>query len=308
LYNNATSKYFIKKAYQSVKNYFFLIINNTFFQLSFVVILLVPLIATLGQYLHTGFILETTPVPLLFWPGVNGHVSPNIPVWFAMGIMMVSYAVSIGYLADKRNLGKVVMFGFIVAILSTGFTSIINSFTGWEDTQNVTNVITAGQANIAIFSLWHNPVWEEIVFRGIPLLILFVIQKNTNPKISFWAKVGYLVLPSILLAFYHLPNHGPARIADTFILGLFFSWTALRFSFFAPLILHYYFDNNMIANFGNILNIPEEEISWLVNNHALLNSISSIGMLFLAILIPMLAFWYLLKRRQQRLRSLQTGL
>ncbi|MBN2099931.1 MAG: CPBP family intramembrane metalloprotease [Dehalococcoidia bacterium] len=269
------------------------ILTNPLLQLPFVLVLIVPLIATIGQYVYTGFMLESNPVNLLFWPGVDGHVAPSMPVWLAMGAMLISYAAGIIYLARKRNLGKVALLGLITVLVATGLAGIINYLTGWQEAQDIGDMDLAGKANAAIFSLWHNPIWEEIVFRGIPFVILLIFMKRVkSERASFWAKAGYLVLPSLAFSLYHLPNHGASRLVDTFVLGLSLAWLTLRFSFFAPLVLHCMFDAMTIPNIGSNTNVLPEEITWITSHHNLLNNMSSVAMISLVALIPILLIWY----------------
>ncbi len=59
----------------------------------------------------------------------------------------------------------------------------------------------AGMANRLIFAHWHNPVWEELVFRGIPLLFLLAVRRTLgrDARWSVWV--------------YYRAAHGPAAAA-----------------------------------------------------------------------------------------------
>jgi hypothetical protein len=113
------------------------VLTNPLLQIPVAIVLLVPLIATIGQYVHTGFMLESHSLALLFWPGVDGSVAPSIPVWLAMGAMLTSYAAGIVYLAHRRDLCVVASLGLITALVSIGLAGIINSFTGWHEAQDI---------------------------------------------------------------------------------------------------------------------------------------------------------------------------
>lgn len=274
---------------------------NPLLQVPVVLVLFVPLIATIGQYVHTGFLLESNPVDLLFWPGLDGGVALSLPVWLAMGAMLMAYVAGILCLARRRNLSKVALLGLITILAAAGLAAIVNSVTGWQEAQDLTDMDLAGRANAAIFSLWHNPIWEEIVFRGIPfIMLLAVVKRVKNERASFWAKAGYLVLPSLAFSLYHLPNHGASRLVDTFILGLSLAWMTMRFSFFAPLVLHCIFDAMMIPAIGSQTSILPEEITWITTHHGLLNGMSSLGMILFMALIPLLLAWYWRKHRRSR--------
>jgi hypothetical protein len=291
----------IKRLYNYTQEAVLAVLTNPLLQIPVATALLVPLIATIGQYVHTGFMQESHHLALLFWPGVDGEIAPDMPVWLTMGAMLISYTAGITYLIRKRNLGKVALLGLITALVSIGLAGIINSFTGWQEAQDIGDTDLAGKANAAIFSLWHNPIWEEIVFRGIPFIILLlIVKRGKNERASFWAKAGYLVLPSLAFSLYHLPNHGAARLVDTFILGLAFAWMTLRFSFFAPLVLHCVFDAMMIPNIGNQTDVLPEEITWITSHHNLLNNMSSYAIISLMALFPILFIWYWRKHRRSR--------
>ncbi|WP_431602575.1 CPBP family glutamic-type intramembrane protease [Clostridium pasteurianum] len=61
-----------------------------------------------------------------------------------------------------------------------------------------------------------------------------------------------MLVHSIAFAAYHVPNHGPSRILDIVISGCIFAYLALKYSFFAPLVLHYMSDANSILDLVNI--------------------------------------------------------
>jgi hypothetical protein len=156
---------------------------------------------------------------------------------------------------------------------------------GWRELQVVREMDLTGKANRAIFSFWHNPVWEEVVFRGIPLTLLVLVRRRIPraARVALWA---YYLVPSVAFAEYHVPGHGPSRIVDTFILSLVFEWMALRYTFFAPLVLHYIFDAFMVLSIGRMPNIPRNEVVWLADHFTALNSTWSIAMLLWLVAIP----------------------
>lgn len=147
--------------------------------------------------------------------------------------------------------------------------------------------------NRLILSLWHNPVWEEIVFTGIPLIVLNLIKNRTSEKIYKIGIVVYFVIPSIAMAMYHIPNHGLSRIPDTLISHSVSSWLALRYSFFAPLVLHYVEDAFMVLSIDKVKGVPLNEVSWIVQNSSILNAIFAVSVISLLALIPILSIWYL---------------
>ncbi len=247
---------------------------------------LVPVVGTYGQYAHSGFWSQSIRVPFLFWPGQEWSWGLSMPVWLSIGLMILSYVGGIGWMIQRRTFSTVVFIGLVALIMANIAGTALNSMTGWKELQMVSSMNLAGKANRAIFSLWHNPAWEEIVFRGIPLVALLAFRRKSI-KAFGWPEWCYLIIPSIVFAFYHVPGHGPSRMLDTLILGIAFGWLALQYSFFAPLILHYVFDAMMVMRLGKMPNIPKTEISWLADNAVMLNSTWSLSLLswFLTIVL-----------------------
>lgn len=233
--------------------------------------LLVPVVATAGQYSASGFWTQPVRVDLLYWPGQPWKWGLTVPVWLSMGTMLTSYIAGIGWLVRRRSLSSVVLSGLGAIVIANLLAKGINGVIGWKDLQTVSTMDLTGRANRAIFSLWHNPAWEELVFRGVPLSLLLLVRRRVGdaPRWPLW---GFYVLPSFAFAAYHVPGHGPARLADTFILGLAFAWMAVAFTFLAPLVLHYLFDAMMTLSLGGLPNIPRAEVAWLVEYKVTLNS------------------------------------
>lgn len=262
--------------------------NNLFFQLILVLIFSLPLISTLAQFITSGFIKQYTPVPILFWPGVNQKFSLSLPAWLIFGIMAISYVTGIMYMLKKNTLGKVVVAGILWIILAKLTVYIISTAFGLKELESINSVIKAGVANRLIFSLWHNPAWEEIVFRGLPLILLLALKKKLSTQKYKLAIVLYIIIPSIAFALYHVPNHGYIRIVDTFIGGIIFAFLALKYTFFAPLILHYFADAAAVISMGKMKALPQNEVLWLVNNYTFINTVFSIGVIVLLISIPII--------------------
>ncbi len=253
-------------------------LENEWVQLPIAVALLVPVVATIGQYAASGYWAQSSRVEVLFWPGAAARWGVQLPVWLSMGAMLASYVVGVGWLARRRTLSTVVVAGALAVIVANVMAAGVNEMSGWQELQSPSSMDLAGKANRAIFALWHNPVWEELVFRGIPLGVLLIVRRNA-PNAGPLASWCYYLLPAIAFAAYHVPGHGPSRLVDTFILSLAFSWLALRFTFFAPLVLHYVFDAMMTLSLGKMPNIPRAEVSWLASYATTLNSAWSVALL-----------------------------
>lgn len=247
-------------------------------QLPIAVALLVPAIATIGQYTASDYWAQSNRFDVLFWPGVAARWGVPLPVWLSMGAMLASYAAGLGWLFRRRTLSAVVLAGAVALIVANVMAAGLNGLTGWRELQSPASMDLAGRANRAIFALWHNPAWEELVFRGLPLGLLLVVRRHLTrvDPIATWC---YYLLPAIAFAIYHLPGHGPSRLVDTFILGLAFAWMALRFTFFAPLVLHYVVDAMMTLSLGKMPSIPRLEVAWLAAHATTLNSAWSVAIL-----------------------------
>ncbi|MBU3093758.1 CPBP family intramembrane metalloprotease [Clostridium sp. CF011] len=259
--------------------------NNLLFQVILVFIFCIPLISTLGQFISSKFICENSTVLIIFWPGVKWKFAPTMPVWFSFGIITVSYIMGIGYMCKKKIFGKVVVIGFLGLIMAQLIGKGINYFTGWSELQNINSMNLNGLVNKMIFSQWHNPAWEEIVFRGIPLIFILTLKKKLSTKRYKLAVALYFIIPSIAMVLYHIPNHGMSRVADTLIISIVYAWLALKHTFFAPLIMHYIFDSIIVISMGNMNGISQNEVFWLSHNCGILNTSFTIGIIVLLIYI-----------------------
>ncbi|MGE5360835.1 MAG: CPBP family intramembrane glutamic endopeptidase [Bacteroidales bacterium] len=249
---------------------------------------LVPLVATVGQYWASGFWWQTTNVALLFWPGSDWRLAVPLPVWVSMGAMLASYVVGIAWLMRRRTFGPVVLVAIGAIVVAQLGGAAVNWLTGWHETQTMASMDLAGKANRAIFASWHNPVWEELVFRGLPLVFLFAVRRRLA-RTPTWALWCYYLVPSLIMAWYHVPGHGPSRLIDTFLLSLVFGWMALRYTFFAPLVMHYIFDAVIVTSLSKIPSIPASEVSWIANHSGALNSTWTIALLLWIVSLPLLA-------------------
>jgi hypothetical protein len=269
------------------------------FQAILAVAFAIPLAATLGQFVYSGFLWRWSPFLVLFWPGVDWKWAPSMPVWFTMGVMGLSYVVGIVYLVRQKTFGRVVLWSIAALIVANALGSAINHLTGWKELQNVSSMSLAGRVNGVILASWQNPLWEEVVFRGLPLLILLSFWRG-DVSVPNWARWVYIVVPNIIFAIYHVPGHGPSRLMDTLILGCAFSWMTLRYSFFAPLIMHYVLDAMIIISLSKFPNIPTDEVPWLVQNTGLLNSSWSLTVLAAIVSLPIILAWNAYRRKKER--------
>lgn len=230
--------------------------ENSFLQFVVAIIFIIPLIGTIGQYISSGFIFNNESVNLLYWSGCNHTLNVFLPVYISFGIMAVSYVYGIVYMCRKKNFLKVVLISFIFLVLINLLGDIINFFIGIRDMQNINNMDFNGLVNKMIFASWYNPLWEEIFFTGIPLLLYTVLTKGKSSKVKVIGVILYFIFPSIICSIYHIPNHGPARIVDTFLTHILLEYIAFKFSFFSNLVMHYIFDAMIVLSFYKYNNIP----------------------------------------------------
>lgn len=260
--------------------------ENSVLQLIMAAIFSIPLLVTLGQYISSNFIFEKSYIHLLFWPGYDKSLSINIYVWLSFGAMALSYVYGIYYMCKKRIFIKVFFISCISLFLAQMLGNIINSFIGIKELQNINSMNFDGLINRMIFAQWHNPVWEEIFFTGIPLILYVELIKDKSGRLKNIGKLIYFIVPSIICSIYHIPNHGAARIVDTFFIHVMFEYIALKFSFFANLVMHYIFDAIIVVSIYKFNNVSYEEIKWLYDNSAMINTTMSIlFLLFIFILI-----------------------
>lgn len=211
---------------------------------------------------------------VLFWPGVPWHWGIRMNAALAVALLGAAYAGGIGRLIRRRTLVSVIAAGAggLAAAKLAG--AAVNHFTGWRELQTPGAMELAGKINRLILAQWHNPIWEEAVFRGIPLACYLFLGRRLRRGRGL-ATCLYYAVPALAFAAYHAPGHGYARIADTFLLGLMFAWLALRYGFAAVLALHCIFDTVLVLSLAKFRGAPAEEVRWLAEHAGALNSIFS---------------------------------
>jgi hypothetical protein len=253
--------------------------------------LLLPLAATAGQFWTTGFFRQSAGVAILFWPGVEWHWTIQVNATLVVAFFAITYMTGISLLFRRRALGKVGLAGTGALVAAKAIGAGVNYFTGWRELEQLGSMDLAGKANRAVLALWHNPIWEEIVFRGIPLICLWLVVKKW-PRARRGATWCYFLIPSLIFAAYHVPGHGYSRVADTFFLSLIFAWLALRYGFSSVMVLHYVYDAVSVLSLGKLANIPTSEVQWLADNFTILNSSFSLSMLAAILLAAVLLLRY----------------
>jgi hypothetical protein len=266
--------------------------ENILFQSICTIILILPLITTIGQFSSTGYFTKSVPFLLFYWPGSTHEVKITLYVWIGMSLIFISYLAGTAYLFQKRTLGKIILVVILVFVCSNLLRAFLTSMFGWHESP-LPNL--AGKANSVIFSLWHNPIWEEIVFRGIPLVILILVEKYIFKKRKLAGVLIYCTVPSIICGLYHIPGHGIIRFFDTLIIGSAFAWLALKYTFLAPVVMHNIADAMLVLNLNKIPTIQPGEIEWILQYGRTLNTFSSLFALALFLLIPTLLIVYFIR-------------
>ena len=270
--------------------------ENMMFLITGAVILILPAIATTGQFLNTGYFLKTIPVLLFYWPGADSDVRLQVTAWIFMGLVFVSFIMGIAYMLRMKTLGKVILITILIFICSILLRALLSSLFGWSESPLPD---LSGKANSTIIALWHNPIWEEIVFRGIPLLILLLIEKYITRGRTTTGVILYCIIPSVLCGLYHIPGHGLIRFFDTLVIGSGFALMTLRFSFFAPVVMHYIADAMMVMNLNKVSSIQPSEVTWIIQYGASINTLFFMLTLFLIALIPVLMIYYYIRERNR---------
>lgn len=237
--------------------------------------LTVPLIATAGQYWGSGFWRQTTGVAILFWPGAAWKWTVQANAAVVMLVIAALYVTGIVRLLRERTLTVVLAAGIGGILVAQTAAAVVNHFTGWKDHQALGSMNAAGIVNRLILAQWHNPIWEEVVFRGLPLLAYAWLVK----RLPAAAKWGYFILPALAMSAYHVPGHGYSRIVDKFLLSLVFEWLALRYSVWSVLVLHCVLDAVSVLGVVKMKGVSIGEARWLVENFHALNTTFTLAML-----------------------------
>jgi hypothetical protein len=253
-------------------------LGNVSVQLLLSFALILPFVATVGQYWTSGFLRQTVGVDVLFWPGAGWHWAIPMNAALVVAGFGAAYIGGIAWLVHRRTLGPVILAGIGTMIATSLAGRGVNHFTGWKELQAIGSMDLGGRANRAILALWHNPIWEEVVFRGLPLLAYNVLVKR-RPRSARLAKWCYFVVPAVATAAYHVPGHGYSRITDTFVLSLAFSWLVLQYGFCYVVVLHDIFDAMMILSLARMKSIPKGEIYWLSDHAGVMNTSFSLAVL-----------------------------
>ncbi|MDH6351021.1 CPBP family intramembrane metalloprotease [Brevibacillus sp. 1238] len=281
-----------------MKNAFRLMSANPLPGSLLLIVLLLPLIVSWGQFIESGFWQETISVTLLFWPKSAWKLAVPLPGWFIFAVFTLVYTLSMIRLAQKRSLVEAFLFILAGFLLAKAGGAAFQAISGWSKLQPIGSQELAGKANLLVFATWHNPLWEELVFRGIPLLLLALLYSRKEwPGYAKWL---YLIVPSLLFACYHVPGHGLGTLFESFLIGVLWAFAALRWGLGAPIVLHIFADAMLVPTLPLMKNMPLHEIPWLVEYGWLFQSLSALCALLLAVSIPMLLFsgWRRAKRTQ----------
>lgn len=244
---------------------------------------LIPLVLTILQYISSGFILKSSGVSLLYWPGSKKSFTIILPVFISFGIMGLSYLYGIYYL-NKRNIFlKVLLITILSVVLGRVGISIFSNIFNIHEMQSMDSMDLKGIVDRAIFSQWYNPLWEEMFFTGIPLLIYKALYNKLDDKMKKVLLILYYTIPSIIMCIYHVPNHGYIRIVDTFIIHIFSQYIATNFGLISTIVTHYFMDAVSVISFSKIANIDHNELKFLFENQNTIDTVFLVSLLLLLI-------------------------
>lgn len=262
------------------------------------ILFLGPLFITISQYWVSGFFREDISVAFPDWKPWNWYLS--VPVWLIVGIIAIIYLASIFWLMRKRFLGYVALWTLVIIVIDNLSYSLSLYLSGWLDTMGVNHVRSF---NKFIFAIEYNALWQELFFRGIPLLILMCISKKWS-KTTPWAKWCYIIIPSVLFAGYHIPGHGPGRILDTFIVGVGLAVIAMRYSLGASILILFF--NNTISLLDYATRVPKNQTIWLIQNSIWMHPCETMCRYAFIGAIPILILWHWwqLKNQKENLQNI----
>ncbi|MBW9150235.1 CPBP family intramembrane metalloprotease [Clostridium sp. CM028] len=135
-------------------------------------------------------------------------------------------------------------------------------------------------------------IFGKVVIIGfLGLIMAQLIGKGIN-YFTGWSELQNInsmnlngLVNKMIFTQWHIPNHGMSRVAGTLILSIVYAWLALKYTFFAPLIMHYIFDSIIVISMGNMNGISQNEVFWLSHNCGILNTSFTIGIIVLLIYI-----------------------
>jgi len=95
---NSALKSSVAESFSKAINYF---PENLLFLSLCTLILLLPMIATIGQFYNTGFFLKSAPLLIFYWPGSDFEIKIPVLVWVSMGLIFISYLAGITFMLKK---------------------------------------------------------------------------------------------------------------------------------------------------------------------------------------------------------------
>lgn len=94
------------------------------------VLLLLPLIATWGQFITSGFLSESIKVSLLFWPQSTWSFFVQTPGWLIFGAFTLLYLAGIYSLIRRKKLGMAFLFVLVGFLLAKTCGFVFQTITG----------------------------------------------------------------------------------------------------------------------------------------------------------------------------------
>lgn len=103
--------------------------------------------------------------------------------------------------------------------------------------------VQESEVPLTTFGIWHNAFIEEMLFRGFPFLVIYVLGISHH----IWVIVLYALVTSLLFGLYHFWRVHPIRFFDTFLFGLLLAFLTWKYGIASAFIVH---------TVHNILSVP----------------------------------------------------
>jgi hypothetical protein len=194
------------------------------------------------KYLVEGIAVAVLAIPLLrltrvaydpvWWQWSEQDVLPFPSPWSIRSPLWAWYLLfwllSISALSLTASRGSTATLAIVVAALEAAYALVNRGRKSAVDPRFPKAILA--------YALWHNAVLEELLFRGLPLLVGIAVGLS---KRSFWPYV-YIGVTAVAFGLYHLKRNRnrPQRFYDTTIFGLVLAWVVLQYGFLAAVLVH----------------------------------------------------------------------
>jgi len=193
------------------------------------------------NYLVEGLAVAVLAIPLLRLTRVGYD-----PVWWQWSLMdlmpfpspwsirsplwawyLLFWVLSICALGMAASRGSAATLAVVVAALEGGY-ALMNK------RRKSAPVDPSFPRSILAFGLWHNALLEELIFRGLPLLVGVATGLSAR---SAWPYI-YVCFTALLFGLYHLKRNRPVRFYDTAVFGVLLALVVLHYGLLPAVLVH----------------------------------------------------------------------